>query len=308
MEIDFTRLRYFVTVAEELHFKRAADRLLITPPPLSKQIKLLERELGGELFERHYHEVRLTPLGAVLLPEAQAILEQLEKFKEVAENVAKQRKPLRIGMTAYAPSDFLQAFETAVETISVDAAATISGSASDVTAQLVAGHLDLGLIHLPTTDDRLHTEVIARHLGAVAVRADDPIAQHDQIRIEELADREILIDYSRPNPQLLAHASRRLNELGLTKLVHSVTTRSSELEMANHAYNQHLAVLVSYAPDSIVGKMFSAPQFKLVRLDPATWEPGALALAWTAERARRDPRITLAIRELKAAVEPFMAL
>ncbi len=308
MEIDFTRLRYFVTVAEELHFKRAADRLLITPPPLSKQIKLLERELGGELFERHYHEVRLTPLGAVLLPEAQAILEQLERFKEVAENVATQRKPLRIGMTAYAPSDFLQAFEAAVESISVDAAATIAGSAADVTAQLVADHLDLGLIHLPATDDRLRTEVIAQYSGAVAVRADDPIAQRDEIRIEELADRELLIDYSRPNPQLLAYVSRRLNALGLTKLVHSVTNRSSELEMANHAYNQRLAVLVSYAPDSFVGKMFSPPQFKLVRLDTASWEPARLALAWTPERARRDPRIPLAVRELGAAVEAFMVL
>jgi DNA-binding transcriptional LysR family regulator len=72
MEIDLTRLTYFLAVAEELHFKRAADRLRITPPPLSKQIKLLERELGGELFEREYHQVRLTPLGEALIEPAAA--------------------------------------------------------------------------------------------------------------------------------------------------------------------------------------------------------------------------------------------
>src|ERR1700751_1952838 len=63
MAIDFTRLSYFLAVAEELHFKRAADRLHITPPPLSKQIKMLDRELGGALFQRDYHQVGLTPLG-----------------------------------------------------------------------------------------------------------------------------------------------------------------------------------------------------------------------------------------------------
>ena len=77
MEIDFTRLKYFLAVAEELHFKRAADRLRITPPPLSKQIKLLERELGGQLFERDYHQVRLTPLGEKLVEPVRRILDQV---------------------------------------------------------------------------------------------------------------------------------------------------------------------------------------------------------------------------------------
>ena len=93
MDIDFTRLRYFVAVAEELHFKRAADKLMITPPPLSKQIKLLEKELGGPLFERGYHEVRLTPLGQRLLGPAREVLAQVEEFKAVAAQGRRGARP-----------------------------------------------------------------------------------------------------------------------------------------------------------------------------------------------------------------------
>ncbi len=114
MEIDFTRLRYFLAVAEELHFKRAADRLHITPPPLSKQIRLLERELGGPLFEREYHQVRLTPLGEKLVEPARRILDQVAEFKATAASITGRPGPLRVGATAYAPSDFLDAFENAI--------------------------------------------------------------------------------------------------------------------------------------------------------------------------------------------------
>lgn len=96
MEIDFTRLRYFVAVAEELHFKRAADRLMITPPPLSKQIKLLEKELGGQLFERNYHEVRLTPLGEKLLGPARDILARVEDLKATASRITQGVAPVRV--------------------------------------------------------------------------------------------------------------------------------------------------------------------------------------------------------------------
>src|SRR3984885_3984700 len=114
MEIDFTRLKYFLAVAEELHFKRAADRLPIPPPPLSKQIKLLERELGGALFERDYHQVRLTPLGEKLVEPVRHILDQVSDLKATADSIPRHARPLRVGATAYAPSDFLDAFENAI--------------------------------------------------------------------------------------------------------------------------------------------------------------------------------------------------
>src|SRR5262245_64660962 len=113
MEIDFTRVKYFLAVADELHFRRAADRLHITPPPLSKQIKLLEKELGGELFERNYHEVRLTPLGAKLLGPAREILRQVDDLKATAVRLTEGATTIRVGATAYAPSDFVAHVETA---------------------------------------------------------------------------------------------------------------------------------------------------------------------------------------------------
>ena len=77
--LDFRRLYYFVIVAEELHFTRAAERLHIAQPPLSYQIQQLERDLGVQLFERTRHHVRLTDAGEVLFDSARRILGQVEQ-------------------------------------------------------------------------------------------------------------------------------------------------------------------------------------------------------------------------------------
>lgn len=300
MEIDLTRLKYFVAVAGELHFKRAADQLRITPPPLSKQIRLLERELGGDLFERNYHDLKLTPLGAALLPEARSVLDGVESLKAAVRSVQKQRPELRMGLTAYAPSDFLAVSEEASRKLGI--VPEVLGSAAEVTAQLLSGHVELGLIHLPAMDERLTTRTVIEYQGAVAVRSDDPLAQYDLIRIEDLAERELLVDFARPNPQLLAWSIRELESRGVTKLVHTATSRTSELEMASHAFNRHLPVLISYAPESFMGKMFSPPHFKLVRIDESTWPTAKIALAWTEEGAHRDSRVPAAIEELAAVL------
>lgn len=108
--MELRHLRYFVAVAEELHFGRAAERLFIAQPPLSQQIQQLERELGVTLFQRTSRRVQLTPAGEVFLREARQILAGLESAVDAARRAARGETGwLGIGFAASATYDLLPA-------------------------------------------------------------------------------------------------------------------------------------------------------------------------------------------------------
>ena len=95
---DVRHLRYFVAVAEECHFGRAAARLHVTTPPLSQRIRELEEDLGLSLFERTSRKVTLTPAGERLLVEARDVLRAMDRFDAVSEQLASSVSlPLRVG-------------------------------------------------------------------------------------------------------------------------------------------------------------------------------------------------------------------
>ncbi|PZD58183.1 LysR family transcriptional regulator, partial [Pantoea ananatis] len=98
MNIELRHLRYFIAVAEELHFGRAAQRLHISQPPLSQQIMQLEAETGAQLFNRTNRSVQLTPAGAQFLQDARAILLQVEQATQRAARLHRgEEGELRIG-------------------------------------------------------------------------------------------------------------------------------------------------------------------------------------------------------------------
>src|SRR5579872_5634363 len=88
MNYELRQLRYFVAVAEELHFGRAATRLHMTQPPLSQAIQAFEQALGSPLFVRHNRSVMLTPAGVALLPEARRILLLAQGLPELVQRAA----------------------------------------------------------------------------------------------------------------------------------------------------------------------------------------------------------------------------
>jgi DNA-binding transcriptional LysR family regulator len=158
--VELRQLRYFVAVAEELHFGRAATRLLIAGPSLSQQIKALERDLGVPLFIRDQRSVVLTPAGAALLPHVRALLELAEDLQRRAERLSGS-EPVRIGYVSWLPAD-LAARTAGVAQLYVDPWVVPSHTQA---ARVAEGSLDLAVCWVRTRDLDEHG-LEARLLGA----------------------------------------------------------------------------------------------------------------------------------------------
>jgi DNA-binding transcriptional LysR family regulator len=150
--MELRHLRYFVAVAEELHFGRAAARLNMSQPPLSQQIAALERDLGVRLLERTRRQVRLTDAGRLLLDEAKATLDQAARARLVATRAQLgEVGELRIGLFASAPlsaaiSDAISAFRRAYPDVTLTLREAPSPEQIDA---LLRGRLDFGFLRSP---------------------------------------------------------------------------------------------------------------------------------------------------------------
>jgi DNA-binding transcriptional LysR family regulator len=196
MDVHGRDLRYFVTVAEELHFTRAAERLYISQPALSKQIRMLERQLGAPLFDRDTGGVRLTPVGEALLPHARQVLAAWDRgWAEVERAKGRQRATLVAGMsTSPGRGGLLPAIRSRLTALHPEVTVRLRQfSWDDPTAGLADGTVDVAFVWLPLPDPgRYRWIVAAEEPRLVALPDSHPLARRDVIDFADLLDEPFL--------------------------------------------------------------------------------------------------------------------
>jgi DNA-binding transcriptional LysR family regulator len=185
-------MRKFVVVAEELHFGRAAGRLGMAQPPLSRAIRDLERQLGVALLERTTRQVRLTAVGEVLLRDARTALEAVTAAAHRARHAGSSSPRLRIALKADVDGGLLPRI---LDAYGADDAALppelILGGIGEQAQTLRDGRADVGLLLHPFDDRGLDSEPLLAEPLLVALAAADPLAARTQLCLADLAGRTL---------------------------------------------------------------------------------------------------------------------
>lgn len=203
--MELRQLRYFVAVAEELHFGRAALRVHIAQPPLSQQIKALEADLGVVLLERTRRTVALTPAGASFLEQARDILEKAGQAAEQARRVqAGEEGRLAVGFVNPAMDAFLAQAVAAFRGHRPGVGLTLAESPTvDQVEDLRVGRLDLGFIRLHGQNlDGLAVEVAIREAYVLALPRGHRLARLSRVPLAALHAEPLILAPRRSGPKL----------------------------------------------------------------------------------------------------------
>jgi DNA-binding transcriptional LysR family regulator len=201
--LEFRHLRYFVAVAEECNFGRAAIRLHVSQPSLSAQIKKLEECMHAKLFKRGRAGTELTPAGKHLLEKAKALLQLSELAFESTTSVHSGiNLPLRFGYSSFVNHPLVQdAVDGYRDLVPGGEIEPSSMGSATLIAMVAEGHLDAALVIMPIGDDRLFVQRIRTEKVLICLRKDDPLAQFESLSKSQVVDR-LRITFTRINHPL----------------------------------------------------------------------------------------------------------
>lgn len=275
--LNLRRLQYFVVVAEELHFGRAAEQLHMAQPPLSQQIQLLESELGVKLFQRTTRRVELTEAGVLLLPQARRLLVNATDIHRMMNEINDGgRGTLRVGFVDSAAYDLLPRFINSYkEAWPLFEFSLESLSSDEQLRALENGHIDIGICRTIRDRSQIYSIQLMKERLMVATHVGHPFKTRDSIGLSELRD-ERMVGFDRVVSQTL-HAE-------LSAL------------MANHGVDYE-PVIEATEYSTILGLVASGEGIALVPAGVATLRPPGLKYVALKEDEAWVPLILMARKE-----------
>lgn len=259
--IDFRLIRQlwmFLAVAEEQHFGRAAQRLNMSQPPLTEQIKVLEQSLKLQLFNRSRQGTQLSPAGAAILPAVRQFAGQVERLERVVREVAAgQTGVLHVGAITSAMLETVPPVLDALKRAHPDLSVFVKEIDSvDAVPQLEAGELDLAFVRvdgevggtiatLPLAEDRL----------AVALPRDHALAALPRVRLQSLADEQLVMSSRQVSPVYFDMLTAVCRSHGLApRVTHEVRSVTSQIAYVGCGQGVALvpASMRKLAPDNVV--------------------------------------------------------
>ena len=285
-DMDIHHLRCFDAVAQELHFGNAAKRLHLTPSPVSRAVKELERELGTDLFVRKHHEVLLTPAGVVLAPRVRAILADIADISLIAHSTDTDlARVVRVGGSSHLPPTFFDEFLELVQDV---VASRVVNVDSHPSAQLVSsverGELDLAMVYLPIDIPGISVLETARYSFWVAMKVGDPLAGKPYLTLADLRERTVAIAPARTQPAAVNGLSDRLRrEVGSIRHLED----NDMMTVANHIRRSDDVSLSLDPATGGTSRVFDDAAFTLRPLREATID-FAVGLIWRTSATAND--------------------
>ncbi|WP_374447964.1 LysR family transcriptional regulator [Providencia sp.] len=220
MTIELRHLRYFIAVAEELHFGRAAERLHISQPPLSQQIQALEEHIHAKLLERNNRNVALTPAGTMFLKEAYQILSQVDAASTKAARMEKgELGELSIGFTSTTPfmhkvTMSLRQYRETYPEVSIH---MHQMNTKQQIAPLVTGRIDMGIMRNTVLPEQLDYQLLFKESFMVAVYEGHPLLEYEKqgIDIQQLANYPLIFFEREVGTALYDEINRLLASAGI---------------------------------------------------------------------------------------------
>lgn len=294
-EFSLRRMEYFVAVADELSFGRAADRLHVTQPVLSRQIAVLERELGVALFHRSSRGTSLTQAGEAILADAQALLRSASAIQRRARQAAGETQRFVVGfMPGLLATPILQGLRASFPGLGLD---SVRMTWDDQVETVLDGRVDLGLVRLPVPARGLTVQRLFRERRLAVLPRSHPLAEQGSLDVEDLAAVELL-----QSPDAVPEWRDARLRRGLPVTTSTAYPRDVEVKLERVALGLGVAVL----PDS-TAHFYARPD--LVVREVSGLGPSEVGIAWAAHH--RSAILTRAVElahALRASLTPTKVL